>query len=439
MATSSISGLASGLDTAGIIDQLMQLEAISQRKLVNRLNSEQSALTSLQSLNGTTASLATKAAALKDPSNWAPLKAKSSESSITVSAGSGAQQSAFSLTVDQVATRHRMQSTAAGALDGVVVTGGTTINLTVGGEVRELETDDGTLAGVVRALNASGTGVTATTVKLDDGTHKLLVQSIETGVAEQFTLTNSDGTDVFPGAVVTAAQDAAIRIEGNTVHSSTNTFTDVVPGLTISVSADSVGKTSQVSVENDGTAAASSVKALVDQLNSLVGTISSASSYSAATKTNGPLAGISSVRSLATDLQQSVYPASNTSMAPFGLQTDRYGKLVFDEAKFKEALAADPAAVAAAFTGPTGFAARVEHVAKTASDSTTGTLTSAITGRNSSISTLQKGIEAWDARLELRRTSLERQYTALEVALSSMNSQSTWLAGQISTLPSSNS
>src|SRR3546814_18452546 len=128
-----------------------------------------------------------------------------------------------------------MQSTAAGALDGVVVTGGTTINLTVGGEVRELETDDGTLAGVVRALNASGTGVTATTVKLDDGTHKLLVQSIETGGAEQFTLTNSDGTDLFPGAVVTAAKDAAISIEGQTVQSSTNPCPEGVPGIAISV------------------------------------------------------------------------------------------------------------------------------------------------------------------------------------------------------------
>ena len=33
MATSSISGLASGLDTASIIAQLMQLEAIPQTRL----------------------------------------------------------------------------------------------------------------------------------------------------------------------------------------------------------------------------------------------------------------------------------------------------------------------------------------------------------------------------------------------------------------------
>jgi flagellar hook-associated protein 2 len=42
-------------------------------------------------------------------------------------------------------------------------------------------------------------------------------------------------------------------------------------------------------------------------------------------------------------------------------------------------------------------------------------------------------------RLELRRTTLTRQFTALETALSRMNSQSSWLAGQISSLPTSGS
>ncbi|MDT0200815.1 flagellar filament capping protein FliD [Nocardioides sp. AE5] len=439
MATSSISGLATGLDTAGIIDQLMQLEALSQNKLVNRLSGEKSTLASLQSLNSATAGLASKAAALKDPANWTPITATSSHDSVRVSVGAGAQQSSFSMSVDQVATRHRLQFTAAASLDDIIVAGGTTLRLTVGGETRGLETDDGTLAGVVRALNASGTGLTATTVKLDDGSHKLLVQSIGTGAAEQFTLTNSDGSDLLSGAVVNAAQDARITIEGNTVHSSTNTFTDVVPGLTITLGADSAGSTSHVVVGNDASSSLSTVKALVDQVNSLIGTISSSTSYSAVTKSSGPLAGVSAAKALATALQGALYPADNTSMAGFGLEVDRYGKFVLDEEKFTAALTADAAAVAAAFTGAGGFGARIESVAKGASDSVSGTLTAAITGRNSAISDLEQGIEVWDRRLELRRSNLERQYAALEVALEAMNSQSNWLSSQIASLNSSSS
>jgi flagellar hook-associated protein 2 len=131
-------------------------------------------------------------------------------------------------------------------------------------------------------------------------------------------------------------------------------------------------------------------------------------------------------------------------MAAVGIQTDRYGKVVLDETAFATAYAADPAGVAARFTsGATpatdGWAARLQRVANTASDPRTGTLTSAITGRQSSIDRLGDDIDAWDLRLELRRTSLTRQYTALETALSSLQSQGSWLAGQISSLTSSSS
>ena len=61
MATASVSGLASGLDTATIIDQLMQLEAASQTRLKSRVTTEQSTLKVLQNLNTKFAALATQA------------------------------------------------------------------------------------------------------------------------------------------------------------------------------------------------------------------------------------------------------------------------------------------------------------------------------------------------------------------------------------------
>jgi flagellar hook-associated protein 2 len=124
------------------------------------------------------------------------------------------------------------------------------------------------------------------------------------------------------------------------------------------------------------------------------------------------------------------------SLAELGIETDRSGKLVFDKAEFEAAYEADPTGVAERFTtAETGFAARVQEVAETASDKVDGTITAAITGRNEAIERLNDSIEAWDMRLELKRTTLTRQFTALETALSRMNSQSSWLAGQISSLP----
>ena len=47
MSMMSISGLASGLDTAGIIGQLMQLEALPQTKLKTRVTAEQGVVSAL--------------------------------------------------------------------------------------------------------------------------------------------------------------------------------------------------------------------------------------------------------------------------------------------------------------------------------------------------------------------------------------------------------
>lgn len=82
-----------------------------------------------------------------------------------------------------------------------------------------------------------------------------------------------------------------------------------------------------------------------------------------------------------------------------------------------------------------GLAAKLEAMAQRASDSMTGTVSLAVTSRNSAIKGWEGDIAEWDVRLAARRTTLERQYTALETALSKLQSQSTWLAGQINSLP----
>ena len=85
MAVASVSGLASGLDTASIIDQLIQLEAAGQTRLKSRVTTEQSTLKLLQNLNAKIAALATQAKDLTKAAAWTPLTATSSSDKVTVS------------------------------------------------------------------------------------------------------------------------------------------------------------------------------------------------------------------------------------------------------------------------------------------------------------------------------------------------------------------
>src|SRR6476659_5078361 len=126
MATSSISGLASGLDTAGIIDQLMQLEAVSQNRLKLQQSTQKTVLSALQSLNTDVSLLGSKADTLAQTTTWQTMKATSSSADVSATVGTTATAGSFSVTVDRLAVRHQFALTDAHAMTDVVVPGGGT-------------------------------------------------------------------------------------------------------------------------------------------------------------------------------------------------------------------------------------------------------------------------------------------------------------------------
>lgn len=440
----NVSGLVSGLDTSTIISQLMQVEAQSQTKLKTKVTTEQTNVKSLQDLNSAFAALATSTAALAKATAWNPVTVTTSINGAatnlaSVTAGANAVSGPLSFTVGQTALNHRVTFTGTAALTDTVTTGSTTVRLDMlDGTTRDIDTGDGSLAGLVNGLNASGTGVKASTVRLDDGSYRLQVSSTTTGAASDFTLTNLDGSDLLGGGTVRAGRDAEITIGTDTVHSATNTFADVANGLSITLGANiASGTVVDLDVTQDSAGMTKTVKGIVDSINAALTKIDSLTAYNSTTKTAGPLAGDASIRALRNSVLNSVYPGDGSSLAGVGIQLDRYGKLTFDADTFSAAYAADPSAVAAKFTSDSaGFAARVQVVAKRASDSIDGTITSSINGRNTTIKRMQDSIEDWDTRLALRQTTLTNQFTAMETALQQMNSQSSWLTSQLGSLSS---
>lgn len=439
----SISGLASGLDTATIINQLMQLEAAPQNRLKTRISDEKLVLTSLQALNKTVAGLATKAEALAKDTAWQPLTATSSHAAVGVSTTGSASPRSLTVTVTGVAATHQLGFANAAGLSDVVTGASTKVRLDrFDGSPVELETTNGTLQGLVDAINKpeNNTGLSATVVKQADNSYRLLVESTKTGAAEDFDLTALDGSPLLGGATVRAGSNASISLgAGITATSATNTFAEVVPGTTITLGAAATnGTVSTITVARDTSGMSARVKDLVDSVNAALGEIDVKAAAGGAGKTAGPLAGDGAARQLRTALLDTIRgDAGGTSLAAYGVQVTRSGRLEFNETTFKAAYAADPVGTAEMFTtSGDGFAARVAAVAKGASDSTEGTLSAAITGRQSGIDRMEDSIDEWDRRLTLRRTALERQFTALETALSQMSSQSSWLAGQLSSLPS---
>lgn len=431
MASASISGLSSGLDTASIISQLMQLEAVSQTKLKTRVTREESGVAALQGLNAKLAALGESARKLTDltSGSWSVLKTTSTNTAVSVTATSSAAPGTLAVTVGQTALTHRLSFTD--ALDKTAVVGDA--KLTKDGV--DIPITGPTLEDLAASINAAGAGVRASLVRTGTNEYRLLVEAAATGTAGTFTLTAADGSPLLGGAAIRAGQDATIDVGGITVTSSSNTFTDVLDGVTITLAPGATG-TADLVISRDAAGRSESVKTLVADMNQILETIRTTTAVNGKDPSKaGILAGDNTVRRVGSSLVESIYPAVG-SLAPYGIEVDRYGKLVFNEAKFAEAYAADPDAVTDAITGVGGFASRVQAVATAASDRFTGSITAAIEGRNAGIDRLSDSIAQWDTRLALRRQTLERQYTALETALSRMQSQSAWLASQLESLNS---
>ncbi len=441
----SIGGLASGLDTATIISQLMQLEAMPQSRLRTQVTTQETAVKSMQDLNAKVAALMTRAEALAKTDGWSPVTTTSSSDKVAVTTGAGATATSLSFSVVSTAKAHTVSFGTKAALDAPV-TGSSTkvmVDLLDGDGPQELETGDGTLQGLVDAVNGSGKGLRATTVNLGDGTYRLRIESATTGTASSFEVTALDGSPLLGGATATVTgDDATIQVGSDTIRSASNTFSDLLPGVSVTLAADAPAGAVTIGLATDATKVAESVKGLVDAVNSILADIDKATKPGLGGAKAGPLAGDSTLRGLRDQLVNTLYSTAGGSLVTAGIELDKFGKLTFDEAQFTKAYEADPVTTASYFTkstDATGFADRLATTAKAASDPYDGVISTSVKGRQTTIERLQDSIDGWDIKLELRRTTLTRQFTALETALSRMNSQSSWLSGQISSLNSSSS
>jgi flagellar hook-associated protein 2 len=470
----SVDGLVSGMDTTSLITKLLQAEAAPQTQLKAKLATAQTQASAYRTVNTTFAAVRAAAEALSLATLSAGRTATSSSKDVTASAaataadGSSVTFTVTGLAAKQVSTSHGQWASPTTPVrtdangDGKEPAWPLEIrnpNGTVRGSVNV--PDGATLAEAVTAINAAKLGVSAAAVKLSDGAYRLQLTATDSGTAKGFTVrtgTESDGAGNVGNSFVTvAAQDATLELTGGFVATSgTNTFADLVDGVSVTVSKVDFTTPVTVTVGQDAEAVAGKVKTLADAVNAALNTVRTYTSN--AQGSTAALKGDSSLTALAGRLLTAVSSAvgDDGSPAKVGFQLTKEGTITFDKAKFTAALRDTPELAqrmvsgrAASFgpdgvaggvddvTAVTGLATRLLDVAKTASDATTGSIVSLANGKESIAKDIKTRIEAWDLRLVKRKEMLTRQFSAMETALSSLKNQSTWLAGQINSLPSS--
>jgi flagellar hook-associated protein 2 len=422
----SISGLSSGIDTTSVITQLMSIAAAPQTALKTRLSTTKSELSAYQTINTKMAAVQTAADALALASTWKATTATSSDSSI-VATGS-ATATAGSATTFSVTAMARAQTTTAPVSDtnnAAVAANG--IDITIGsGSATHISLSGSKLSDVVSAINSAGLGVKASVITTSSGASVLQLNGTSSGAANSFSISGLTDTTTN----IATAQDAQVTVGdpsagGYTLSSSTNTFTNAIPGVTFTVSKLTTDAT--ISVGSDADSIAKAVQTLVTAANDALTTIGQATAQGAI------LAGDNTVSSLTQKILSVVSAgAGGKSLSDAGIEITSAGQLTFDSDTFSTAYAADPSSIQSMVQ--TSFASGMSTVGKNATDSASGTLTQLINSDNSQITSLNKQISDWDTRLSDQKTALETKYAAMEAALSKLKSESSYLTSMFNSL-----
>jgi flagellar hook-associated protein 2 len=242
---------------------------------------------------------------------------------------------------------------------------------TINGVSIAYNTATDSLNDIVSRINSSAAGVTA---RYDTTTDKLSLEQTKTGSLGITLADDGTGGDFLArtgllGAIQALGANAECAINGGPTRYATSNTVNPLPGITVTLNAlTEVGSPATVTVTQDAASAVTAVKDFVSAFNTVFGALSSVTKAdgSATNNQSGILSGDGSIRQLASTLRSLVtsaglnVPGSLSNLAQLGVSFGAIGSAVgttgalqFDETKFKDALAKDPAGVQQVLSGLT--------------------------------------------------------------------------------------
>jgi len=380
--SSLVSGQVAGFDTQAAVDGLLGIKQYE----ISQLQKKQDAITARQDaflqVNNAVSSLRNTAIGMADSAAFFGYTASLASSSSTVTAStlmdvsgtSGVTAGQHNIIVSQIAQAERLSSSVAVKdgtgtatasastalnISGSFLLAGTTVSITTSDSLNDI-------AANINQLNtgASATGVSATVMKVGDNDFRLILAS-DTPGATGFTLSGADldaagalaslqlGATGQANAYQTLqiAQDANISIDGLTLTRTTNTITDALSGVTLSLKQADPAVTVNMSIGVDQQALRANVQSFVDAYNSVQTLINDQFKFDPSTGVGGVLAGeplLTSIQgSMSSNLLKSIpgLATDRNSLVMVGVEPDINGQLIINEDRFGTFLANDPTAI----------------------------------------------------------------------------------------------
>ena len=361
---SSINKSGSGVDLANLVDGLVKAETDSNQssitkkvdatnlqissfgQLTTKLSNFSSTLTSIETSNSRSVSSTGTAATLSVTNEGL---SQDVNANISVSSIARGQVVSFDLTHSSLLNSNTL-STASSIPQG-------TLTLTLSGVDTNIVIDSSsnTVQSLINKINAI-TGIQASVVDTTGAGGLSMVIKSETGTANTFSLSSSDGLSAFstsgmsssssPINLSVAATDAVFKVDGLEVTRSSNSVTDLFSGYTLDISSISSSEfTIKSSVSSIN--ARDRMQEFVNGLNEVKNYLIRETKRGLDGEDDGALVGDTAasqiLRNLSSITTQEIvgYSANSYYLANLGVETERDGSISLNKDKFDAAIAAD--------------------------------------------------------------------------------------------------
>jgi len=469
MASITNLGVGSGLPLSTMLDSLETAE----KSALNPISTQQSAYTAKLSayatLKSSLSTFQTANTKLNSADLFTATTATSTSSAFSATTSGSTVAGKYAINVTQLAQAQTLtsavQSSNTDALgDSSVASRSIAITLKDGtSKSITLSSDQTSLTGMRDAINGANAGITASIIKVSDGSFRLSMTANKTGsdnavasiaVTGDSTLQGIVGYDASASSNVltqsVAAQNAKLTVNNVAIENSSNQISDALEGITLNLSDTTTGNQT-LTITKDTSKASSAISSWVDAYNSLLDQFNTLTKYTkvdagadSQDSSNGALLGDSTLRTIQTQLKSMLTNAQSSStyksLGQIGITTDpTTGSLEIDATKVSAALDKDAAGVKEMIVGD----GKTTGITTTIATNLTGWLSSkgivqaATDGVSKTLNNLTALYKTTSDRIDDNIARYKAQFTQLDVIMSKLNTTSTYLSQQFDTSSSS--
>jgi flagellar hook-associated protein 2 len=423
-------GSSSGTSSFGQginVQQFVQFALASQQAKITALQNQQTSLNSqsaeITKISTDLSNLDNAVFALKDPLGVLSSQVATSSNSAVVNAtaSSTATPGSHSITVNSLATTSSYYTGALTTSASTIAAGTFQVKLgTNAAATVTVDSTNNTLSQLADTINNQNIGVSASLIQDSNG-YRLALVSTTSGAPGDVSVSGNTTGLSFTKAVT--GTNASLVVDGIPISSASNTVSNVINGVTLSLGSPSPSTPVTVNVNPDTTQVTSAINNLVSAYNTVITEINSQFNVTSDGSGGGPLETDNSLR----DVQNQLLAALSYSipgnggivnLASIGVNFNNDGTLSVDSGKLASTLSSNFSAVQNLLQNTTtGFSQNLSTVLSNINGPGSGILTLDAQSMSTTSQGITSQVADLQAALAVQQANLTNVYSQVNTTL----------------------